>query len=248
MESSIYQRQQGMVKIGQVERVISAISGGSLLGFSFLAPEKARIPMWILGGSLLLRGVSGYSLLYRIANINRSRDRLESGVRVERAVTINRPVEEVYNFWRNLENLPIFMKNLKSVTERSGQSHWVAEAPLGGAVEWDALIEEELPNQKIAWRSIPGSQIENAGVVMFQPAPGNRGTEVRVHMEYKAPVGSLGALLAKVLGKEPDLQIREDLRRLKMYLETGQIITVEGQSSGRGGRDADSNPTGKEEP
>ena len=245
MESSIYQRQQ-FTKIGRAERLISAASGGSLLGFSFLAPQKARILMWVLGGALLLRGVSGYSLLYRLANINRARDRLESGIRVERAVTINRSVDEVYNFWRNLENLPLFMKNLKFVTERSGQSHWIAEAPLGGVVEWDALIEEELPSQKIAWRSIPGSQIENAGVVMFQPAPGNRGAEVRVHMEYKAPGGAPGALLAKVLGEEPDLQIREDLWRLKMYLETGQIITVEGQTSGRGGRDGDSKPRGEE--
>lgn len=238
METSIYQRQQ-FVKIGRTERILSAISGGSLIGFAFAAPEKARVPMWVLGGALLLRGVSGYSLLYRIANINRASDRLESGIRVERAITINRPVEEVYSFWRNLENLPIFMKNLKSVTERSGQSHWVAEAPLGGAVEWDALIEEELPNQKIAWRSIPGSQIENAGVVMFQPAPGNRGAELRVHMEYKAPGGSLGALLAKILGEEPDVQIREDMRRLKMYLETGQIITVQGHPSGRGVQQAE---------
>lgn len=233
MESSIYQRRQGVGKIGKTERILSAISGGSLLGFSFAAPEKARIPMLVAGGALLMRGITGFSLFYRIANVNRAQDALESGIRVERSTTINRPVEDVYNFWRNLENLPVFMKNLKSVTDHGDQSHWVADAPLGQTVEWDARIEEDIPNSKIAWRSIPGSQIENSGVVLFKPAPGSRGAEVRVHLEYRAPGGSLGAAVAKLLGEEPDVQIREDLRRLKMYLETGQIISVDGQSSGR---------------
>jgi uncharacterized membrane protein len=234
MESTIFQSPQRAKKIGETERVLSAVGGGLLLGFSLLAPGKSRLPMIAAGGLLLLRGVTGYSYLYRLLNIYRAQDRLNSGIRVERAVTINRPVEEVYAFWRDLENLPRFMKNLRSVTVRESKSHWVAEAPLGMTVEWDAVVEQDQPGSKISWRSTPDSQIENAGVVMFQPAPGGRGTEVRVHLEYKAPGGSLGAALARILGDEPDIQIREDLRRLKMLLETGQIITVKGQTSGRG--------------
>ncbi len=211
-------------KISDTERVLSAIGGGTLVGFSVLAPWKIRVPMLAAGGLLLFRGITGYSLLYRILNIYRSSDRLQNGIRVERAVTINRPVEEVYAFWHNLENLPLFMENLKTVSVREEQSHWVAEAPLGMTVEWDAVIDEHQPNSKISWHSIPGSQIKNAGAVMFQPAPGSRGTEVRVHLEYQVPGGSLGAALAKILGQEPDIQIREDLRRMKVLLETGEII------------------------
>lgn len=235
MESTIYQHPARSVRIGDTERVISAVGGGTLAGFSLAAPAKLRILMLLAGGALLYRGITGDSLFYRIMNITRARGRLKSGIRVERSVTIARPVEDVYAIWRNLENLPGFMHNLKQVTRRDdGTSHWVAEAPLGTTVEWDAAIVEDAPNEKIAWRSTPGSQIENAGVVMFKPAPGGRGTEVRVHLEYKAPGGSAGAALAKILGDEPDIQIREDLRRLKMLMESGQIITVKGQTSGRG--------------
>jgi uncharacterized membrane protein len=234
MESTIFQSPERTKKMGGVERAISAIAGGTMLGFGLFAPGKRRIVIALAGSALLARGVTGYSLLYRMLNIYRAKDRFASGIRVERAVTIGRPVEEVYAFWRSLENLPRFMKNIQSVTERDGRSHWVAEAPLGATVEWDAVIEEDQPNARIAWRSIPGSQIENAGVVLFHPAPGERGTELRVNLEYKAPGGSLGAALARILGAEPDVQVREDLRRVKMLLETGQIISVSGQPSGRG--------------
>ena len=234
METTIFKSPSRTEKVGETERVLSAIGGGTLVGFSLIAPWKLRVPMALVGAVLLARGITGYSLIYRMLNIYRAKDWLESGIRVERAVTINRPVEEVYQFWRDLENLPRFMQNLKQVSVRDGQSHWVAEAPLGTTVEWDAVIDQDQPNSKISWHSIPGSQIENAGTVLFQPAPGNRGTELRVMLEYKAPGGSLGAALAKILGDEPDIQVREDLRRLKMLLETGQIITVKGQTSGRG--------------
>lgn len=238
MESTIYQHPARSVRIGDTERVISAVGGGTLVGFSLVAPGKLRILMLLTGGILLYKGITGNSLFYRVMNITRARGRLKSGIRVERSVTIARPVEDVYAFWRTLENLPGFMHNLKQVSRRDGTSHWVAEAPLGMTVEWDAVIEEDVPNEKIAWRSTPESQIENAGVVMFKPAPGGRGTEVRVHLEYKAPGGSAGAALAKILGEEPDIQIREDLRRLKMLMEAGQIITVKGQTSGRGRQEA----------
>lgn len=233
METTIFQKPQQGVKIGETERRISTISGAALVGAALFSPGRLRGLLLLTGGAMLVRGLTGYSLFYRILNINPSQDRLENGIRVERSMTILKPVEEVYAYWRNLENLPRFMENLQQVQVQGNQSHWVAEAPLGRSVEWDAVIDEEQPNQKLSWHSISGSQIENTGVVLFQPAPGNRGAEVHVHLEYRAPGGEMGAALAKILGEEPDRQILGDLRRFKQIMETGEVITVKGQTSGR---------------
>jgi uncharacterized membrane protein len=153
---------------------------------------------------------------------------------VRRAVTINRPRSEVYGFWRQFENLPRFMTHLKSVTATGDRrSHWVAKAPVGGEVEWDAEIVDEREGELIAWRSLAGAQIPNAGEVRFADAPAGRGTEIRVTLTYDPPAGAAGAALAKVFGEEPDQQVREDLRRFKRVLETGEVATTDGQPSGR---------------
>jgi uncharacterized membrane protein len=157
---------------------------------------------------------------------------------VARALIINRPREEVYRFWRNFGNLPRFMQHLESVRildaeGRAGHSHWTARAPLGRTVEWDAEIVEERENELLAWRSLPGSDIENQGRVEFKDAPGRRGTEIFISLVYQPPAGSAGAVLARVFGEEPQVQVREDLRRLKQLLEAGEIPTTAGQTSGR---------------
>lgn len=150
------------------------------------------------------------------------------------AITINRPVEEVYEFWRNFENLPRFMNHLKSVTITApGRSHWVAKGPAGSQVEWDAEIIEEKPNELIAWRSLPGAEVENAGSVRFSRATGNRGTVVRVKLQYHPPGGALGSTVAKLFGEAPEKQIPVDLGRIKQLLETGEIARTEGQPAGR---------------
>lgn len=155
-------------------------------------------------------------------------------IEVRRATTIARSPREVYDFWRHIENLPRFMDHLKSVTTTGDKtSHWVAKAPLGQSVEWDAEITQDRPGEIIAWQSLPGAQIENSGEVRFQQAPGDRGTVVHVALQYNPPGGPVGAALAKVFGEEPDQQVREDVRRLKRLLETGEIPTTEGQPSGR---------------
>ena len=158
----------------------------------------------------------------------------EVGVRVDRAITVNKPREEVYRFWRNPENLARFMKHLESVKVLDdGRSHWIAKAPAGKTVEWDAEVINEVENELIAWRSLPGAGVDNAGSVQFNDAPGGRGTIVKVELQYNPPGGVVGAWLSKLWGEEPSQQINEDLRRFKALMETGEIPTTEGQTSGR---------------
>jgi uncharacterized membrane protein len=149
------------------------------------------------------------------------------GTKVEERVTINRPVVEVYRFWRNFENLPRFMDHLEAVTVVDDtHSHWVAKGPAGTRVEWDAVIHHEFDDELIAWRSLPGSEINNAGSVHFTPTTDGMGTEVRVVLSYEPPAGKLGVAFAKLLGEEPSKQVADDLRRLKQVLDTGDVGTT----------------------
>jgi uncharacterized membrane protein len=154
------------------------------------------------------------------------------GIKVERTITVNRPREEVYSFWRQLENLPRFMDHLESVTViDENRSHWVAKAPAGTKVEWDATIHNEIENELIAWRSLPGADVDNAGSVHFTPM-GNA-TEVRVVLSYDPPAGKLGASVAKLLGEEPSQQIEEDLRRFKQVMEATETKAKSRNTAGR---------------
>ncbi|ULP73271.1 hypothetical protein BDGGKGIB_02924 [Nodularia sphaerocarpa UHCC 0038] len=155
-------------------------------------------------------------------------------IKVEKTVTINKPADELYHFWHNFENLPTFMKHLKFVKVYNEQrSHWVANAPLGQSVEWDADILEDRENELISWASVTGADVDNSGFVSFQPAPANRGTEVKVVLKYNPPGGALGVAIAKLFGEEPKQQIGDDLRRFKMLMETGEIATTAGQPTGQ---------------
>jgi uncharacterized membrane protein len=156
------------------------------------------------------------------------------GVRVEKSVTINAPPEKIYGFWRNFANLPRFMHNLEAVeVHDSKRSRWVAKGPAGKSVDWEAEIINEVPNELIGWRSIEGSEVDNAGSVHFKPATGGRGTEVKVVLRYDPPAGKFGARVSKILGEDPAVNVQEDLRRLKMIIETGELATIEGQAAGR---------------
>jgi uncharacterized membrane protein len=142
-----------------------------------------------------------------------------------RAITVNRPPEEVYRFWRDLTNLPRFMHHVQSVQPvGENRLHWTTRGPAGITVEWESEITEDIPNQLIAWRSLPGSMIEASGRVMFQAAPGNRGTEIRVELRYQPPAGALGATIAQIFGKEPKQLLQDSLRTLKQILETGEVV------------------------
>jgi uncharacterized membrane protein len=146
-------------------------------------------------------------------------------VRTKRSLTVNKSPEECYGFWHNFENLPQFMRHLESVTVTGERrSHWKAKAPAGASVEWDAETTEDRPNELIAWRSTADADVYNAGRVRFEPAPGGRGTEVRVELEYKPPLGKLGSKVAMLFREEPGQQVMDDLRHFKQVMETGEIL------------------------
>jgi uncharacterized membrane protein len=159
----------------------------------------------------------------------------ETAMNAAKSITVNRSREDVYQFWRELGNLPRFMYHLKSVLQLSAtQSHWTVKAPGGGSVEWDAQIIAERPDELISWRSIEGSDIRHEGSVRFRQAPGDRGTEVEVQLEYDAPGGSVGAAIATLFGEEPNQQLRDDLRRFKQVMETGEVVRSDGSLEGAG--------------
>lgn len=160
---------------------------------------------------------------------------LTPNIQVEKTVTIARPVSELYSYWRDLTNLPNFMGHLKSVSNKNEAgtvSHWVANAPLDLNVEWDAEIIKDEPDRLIAWNALENADIDNCGFVRFQPATGDRGTQVKVVLEYQPPGGALTDAIAKLFGESPTEQIGDELNRFKQLMETGEIATTEGQPQG----------------
>jgi uncharacterized membrane protein len=228
--------------IGKVERGASVMAGILLIFHGLRQRSKAGIAMAVAGGEFLRRGITGFSYAYQAVGMRTAEKGqgkqisvpYELGVRVDRAVTVNKPREEVYRFWRNLENLPKFMQHIETVRAIDDcRSHWSVKGPAGRTAEWDAEIINDVVNELIGWRSMPGSTVANAGSVRFEDAAGGRGTEVKVSLQYDPPGGTVGALVAKLFHQEPTQQIAEDLRRFKMMLETGEVPTNQGQSSGR---------------
>jgi uncharacterized membrane protein len=228
------------ININDAERVASVIGGGTLIAWGLARRKWDGLLMAAVGGGLMYRGATGHCDVYQALGMNTAKRRgrntsipYELGIRIDQSITINKPPAEVYKFWRNLENLPKFMTNLESVREIDNrQSHWVARGP-AGAVEWSAEIINEKENELIGWRSLTGSQVANAGSVHFKPFRDGEGTVVSIELQYEPPGGTLGATLAKLLGRDPDHQIAEDLRRLKQLLETGEIPTTAGQASAK---------------
>ncbi|MBX5461492.1 MAG: SRPBCC family protein [Steroidobacteraceae bacterium] len=153
---------------------------------------------------------------------------------VEKSISINATPQTCYDAWRKLQDLPRFMKHLESVQILDDKrSHWRARSPGGGYLEWDAEITEDIPGERISWHSLENAQVSNAGTVRFDPAPNGRGTVLRITMHYSPPAGRVGALFARMTGEEPSIQLREDLRRFKQIVETGEIATTRGQPAGR---------------
>jgi uncharacterized membrane protein len=198
-----------------------------------------------IGGGLLYRGATGHCGIYKklgVDTTNRPRQQrrrgphpARDGIHVVESILINKPAKELYDLWRNFDNLPRIMSHLRRVLvldERCSQ--WVVDAPrlLGGVAKWEAELIRDEPHTRIAWRSLPGSQIDQRGMVTFLPAAGDRGVLVRVDVEYRPPVGQVGHWIATLLGDDPAQQIHDDLRNLKRTLEIGEIVTVNGQPRG----------------
>jgi uncharacterized membrane protein len=149
----------------------------------------------------------------------------KDAIHIKRAITVNRPLEEVYAFWRDFENLALFMDHLESVqTTSERRSRWKAKAPAGVTIEWEAEIIEERPNEIIVWRSLAGADVDNAGSVRFRKAPGDRGTEIILDVEYSPPGGVIASKIAKLFSELPKTQMGNDLRRFKQVIETGEVV------------------------
>ena len=228
--------------VADPERWVSVIAGSAIAAYGLKTRTLPGIVLAAVGGVLVWRGATGRCPIYEAAGISTAGEHqgqqvsvpYGKGIRVEKSVTINVAPERLYNFWRNFENLPRFMCNLESVEVRDDKrSHWVATGPAGTRAEWEAEIINEVPNELIGWRSVEGSKVDNAGSVHFKPAAGGRGTEVKVVLRYDPPGGVFGAAVSKMFGEDPEYQVQEDLRRLKMLVETGEIATIAEQPTGR---------------
>ena len=150
----------------------------------------------------------------------------DKGPLIGRSVTINRPRQEVYARWRDFGRFPEFMDNVRSIERVDDKvSRWTIEAPAGKTVELLTEVTHDLPGERIAWRSVEGSDIETAGEALFRDAPPGRGTIVQLVMAYDPPAGAVGKLVAKLFQREPNIQARRDLRRFKQLLETGEVTT-----------------------
>jgi uncharacterized membrane protein len=232
------------VNVADVERWASALGGAALTAFG-IKQLKDRSPagaaLAAAGTVLMVRGATGHCPVYSAAGINTAdgqddtREHLAGprGVNVEEVVTINKPASDLYRFWRNFEQLPRFMTYVESVRQLDQRrSHWVVNGPAGRKVEWDAEIINEIPDQLIGWRTLDGADVISAGSVRFVPAPGARGTQVHVRLQYDPPGGKLGSAISWIFGKEPSQTIQEDLRHFKQLMEAGEIPTTAGQPRG----------------
>jgi len=221
------------INVGYSERMVGAIGGPLLAVFGLTRGTTGGLVLAAGAGYLFYRSLTGHCPIYQAAGVTTARSASEP-LRAEKSLTINRPAEDLYHFWHDFANLPRFMKHLEAVSVSSDRrSHWVAKGPANTHVEWDAEITEDRPNQLIAWRSLPGAQVDNSGTVRFEPATGGRGTVVQVVIDYSPPAGALGVAVAKLFGEAPQQQIEGDLRRFKNLMEASEIPTTAGQPEGK---------------
>jgi uncharacterized membrane protein len=214
--------------VAGLERLGSVATGTIAIAYGLSRRARARAWLTAAGATLVYRGVTGHCPVYSTLGVTTAANAADTraalagnrGVLVHEAVTIEKPIEEVYGFWRRFENLPRFMTYLERVDELgNGRSHWVAKGPAGATVEWDAEIINEVANQVIGWRSLPGGDITVAGSVNFDLLRDGRSTRVSVRLQYAPPAGRAGSVVARLFGREPSQTIREDLRRFKQLLE-----------------------------
>jgi uncharacterized membrane protein len=214
-------------------RVFGDVTDLAVLGKAASQPDAAKGR--IVAAAAVVTGVTvlDFKAGRQLAEVA---DQIEEddSIHVTNSIIIDRPAEELYRFWRDFQNLPQIMAHLDRVDVIDDRrSRWTAKAPAGRRVQWEAEITEDRPNELIAWRSVAGSTVENHGRVSFRPAAVNRGTLVLVELDYRPPGGLVAAGIARLLGEEPRVQVKDDLRRLKQIMETGEIITTEGQPAGR---------------
>jgi uncharacterized membrane protein len=226
--------------VGSGEQAVS-LAAGAFLALGGLA--RRDVAGWLIagvGGALLYRGATGHCPLYQALEVNTASEAAQQeakkqGLHLVQSYSINKPREELYRFWRNLENLPKIMSHLESVRVLDDRrSQWTASAPqiAGRTVEWEAEITADEPGRRISWQSSANSAVSHQGTVEFSDAPGDRGTLIRVSLDYRPIGGQLGRLAAWFSGESPEQQIREDLRNFKRAMESGEVPTILGQPHG----------------
>jgi uncharacterized membrane protein len=221
--------QPGMSQnVGEWERWLSAAAGLGLVGLGLRHGSLLRL---LAGAGLLYRGMTGHCSMYQALGIDTADHSdavavpAQQGVKIEESVIIQRPAAELFDFWRQLDLLPRVFQHLKEVTLRSQrESHWVAEGPYNTDIEWDAELFNERPNELIAWRSLPGGDLETAGSVRFQSRDNARSTELTVSLKYNPPMGKVGAVTSAWLGADPTRMLKEDLQNFKRQVEAGQLL------------------------
>lgn len=218
------------VNVGKLERIASIAAGGALL-FKGLKNEekKSGIAMALTGGFLLFRGSTGHCPGYALAGKKKLPDTVKN-INILTKLTVNRPRQEVYDFWRKLSNLPLFMEHLDHVEVLDNKrSHWSAKVPAHlGKIEWDAEIVKEIDGELLGWNSLPHASVNNAGKVEFRDADEN-GTEITVLITYRAPFGDVGEGIASMLNPVFKKIITKDVKNFKRFIEAGDIAALDKQ-------------------
>ena len=215
-----------LANVGTPERIGSAIAGLLLFAGGVKCRGLLGGILTILGAFMVHRGLTGRCEGYRrlgidtAGNLDRRGVPEDIGVKVDKSIEIRRSPMELYHFWHQLTNLPEIMPHVVSITVQDSRSHWVVAGPAGRQVEWDAEFINEKPGELIAWQSLPGSDVQSAGSVRFEPIDDGQSTRVRVVLEYLPPGGKAGAFLARLLGAAPDEQLETDLQRFKERMES----------------------------
>jgi uncharacterized membrane protein len=211
------------LNLGDIEHLTVLAAGAALVGIGL---SRRSLPGFVLagiGGALLARGGYGYKRIYDLLGVEADDPTRLSlrALKIQKSIVIDRSPEELYQFWRNVENLPRVMSNLISVSALDeNRSHWVAKAPAGTVVEWDAEIINDVTNRLIAWRSLEGGDVDNAGSVHFDPV--GEGTELWLTIRYTPPGDVAGAAVARLFGADPEREIEADLLRFKQEMEQGR--------------------------
>jgi uncharacterized membrane protein len=222
----------GPRNVGQTERWVTGLAGVVLATYGISRRSRGGALVAALASAMVYRAATAHCPVYSLAGKGTASAPRESaralsaqrGINVEDAITVNRPVAEVYAFWRDVENLGRFLRHVESVRALDRiRSRWTVRGPMGVRVGWDAEIISDEPGRVIGWQSVDNSPVVHAGAVTFRPSPDGRATDIRVLLQYSPPGGKIGAALASLFGHDPSQEIREDLARLKDLLEVGPL-------------------------